>query len=613
MTRLSSRHCQLLLAAALALVLPPLPATARVSQPAGMAADAGNAALPNALNNLGVAKVYTPYQFGGVGDTQRATCTVTMTAASTDLSVSGCAPFAAGDVGKILVVNNAGASATTPLVTTIAAYISSSHVTMGNAAGQTLAGVSEPVTFGHDDSAAINACLSASVAAGATQSYCYLPPAAGGYWGAASAIELFPNSLNTMFVGAGRDRSQVVALAAMPYLVHRGSTFLRGGVMRDIGFDGAKLVTDVGYLSCASFRHDQNVGFYNAGTDSGAVYGDAAGNTAGCNTAQITDVRTYNDPAFYPGNDFPNYGLIVNSTDNKISGVSCVDTLTAGIWIDTAGFDTELRGGHCWGSAGAGGTGLLISSVKQRVYGMVCDTPIATCIDVEAGDVNIVGGLDTNTTGTGINVALSTNDVDIVGFDANTIATQANRVLLNTPHGARLCVQGNPGAIDQCYVYGGFNVLGSDGSWQFAASNTASAANYIAALANVAGQAPYFECIGSDTNISCRLLAKGNGTILFGSHEQDLDTAALAPTSCGSSPSVSGTDNARIITVGTGTVTACTLPFGQTWASAPKCVVAGIGTGSAIVSLSAAPTTASFIIAASASIGGLKVAYRCVQ
>ena len=43
--------------------------------------------------------------------------------------------------------------------------------------------------------------------------------------------------------------------------------------------------------------------------------------------------------------------------------------------------------------------------------------------------------------------------------------------------------------------------------------------------------------------------------------------------SCGSSPSVAGTDMAGVITTGGGVVTACTLNFSATLSGAPACMV----------------------------------------
>jgi hypothetical protein len=47
---------------------------------------------------------------------------------------------------------------------------------------------------------------------------------------------------------------------------------------------------------------------------------------------------------------------------------------------------------------------------------------------------------------------------------------------------------------------------------------------------------------------------------------------------CGTSPSVAGTDHAGTITTGSGTVTACTLNFSGTLAVAPACVVSSAST-----------------------------------
>lgn len=66
-----------------------------------------------------------------------------------------------------------------------------------------------------------------------------------------------------------------------------------------------------------------------------------------------------------------------------------------------------------------------------------------------------------------------------------------------------------------------------------------------------------------------------------GVYSETLDTAGhlrgtgVAPTlsSCGTSPSISGTDIAGTVTMGTGTPTACTITFSTAYASAPNCVV----------------------------------------
>ncbi|HVH75858.1 MAG TPA: glycosyl hydrolase family 28-related protein [Stellaceae bacterium] len=95
-------------------------------------------------------------------------------------------------------------------------------------------------------------------------------------------------------------------------------------------------------------------------------------------------------------------------------------------------------------------------------------------------------------------------------------------------------------------------------------------------------------------------------------HLASLGGTAPAPSSCGTSPAVGGNDVRGTVTIGSGTVTACTVTFHVAYDSTPTVVLTGIGTGSAVVSLSALSASA-FTIAASASIAGQKIGYRVMQ
>lgn len=81
--------------------------------------------------------------------------------------------------------------------------------------------------------------------------------------------------------------------------------------------------------------------------------------------------------------------------------------------------------------------------------------------------------------------------------------------------------------------------------------------------------------------------------------------------SCGTTPSgsVVGDDNQGIITIGGGSVTACTLAFANSWGATPVCVISDNSTAITgdISSISATGFTSSF----SLSLGGGKVYYRC--
>lgn len=101
-----------------------------------------------------------------------------MSSGSTTLT-SATAGFTAGDVGKSISVKGAAASGVTTLVTTIAAYVSATQVTLSaaNASGGSLTGA--VVIWGTDDTAAIQAATDAAEAylsGGATYAQVYFPP-----------------------------------------------------------------------------------------------------------------------------------------------------------------------------------------------------------------------------------------------------------------------------------------------------------------------------------------------------------------------------------------------------------------------------------------------------
>lgn len=82
-----------------------------------------------------------------------------ITAALTTLTCATTAPFAATDVGKRITIAGAGAAGA-QLTTTIATFISASQVTVVAPAGTTVA--AKGVTFGTDDTAAINSAIAAA-------------------------------------------------------------------------------------------------------------------------------------------------------------------------------------------------------------------------------------------------------------------------------------------------------------------------------------------------------------------------------------------------------------------------------------------------------------------
>ena len=78
---------------------------------------------------------------------------------------------------------------------------------------------------------------------------------------------------------------------------------------------------------------------------------------------------------------------------------------------------------------------------------------------------------------------------------------------------------------------------------------------------------------------------------------------------CGVSPSVTGTDAAGIITIGTGIVTSCVLNFSTTLSATPSCIV--ITDSLAVTASIAAVTMSALTMGLSASLPGGKLHYHC--
>ena len=87
------------------------------------------------------------------------------------------------------------------------------------------------------------------------------------------------------------------------------------------------------------------------------------------------------------------------------------------------------------------------------------------------------------------------------------------------------------------------------------------------------------------------------------------DTAkTVTLSSCGTSPSVSGDDNAGVITVGSGTVTACTMTFGNASWRNRRCV---FSTGSNVTIYQSSVSSSAITVTTSATVGSGKIYYTC--
>ncbi len=176
-----------------------------------------------------------------------------------------------------------------------------------------------------------------------------------------------------------------------------------------------------------------------------------------------------------------------------------------------------------------------------------------------------------------------------------------------------------------------FNVTGAAtfGSTGYFISNLSGGTSTLSNLLFIATSSPIFFVgstgrvgIGTSTPSSLFTVASssdiftvdarpGTSTVRIAVH---LNSTGTVPTigTCGTSPSMVGTDNAALITVGTGNPTACSYVFATAWKSLPVCTANVVATSTAISLTIASSTVASTTIISSANIGSSKIAVICV-
>ena len=117
------------------------------------------------------------------------------------------------------------------------------------------------------------------------------------------------------------------------------------------------------------------------------------------------------------------------------------------------------------------------------------------------------------------------------------------------------------------------DVSNSSGS-AFRVAPTASEVDYLQITGGISGTpgVATLSAQGSDADVSLALVPQGGGFVNVNGH---IETHGTAPTitTCGTSPSVTGNDNTFSISIGSGTVTACTINFNHYWQHIPVCNV----------------------------------------
>lgn len=110
-------------------------------------------------------------------------------------------------------------------------------------------------------------------------------------------------------------------------------------------------------------------------------------------------------------------------------------------------------------------------------------------------------------------------------------------------------------------------------------------------------------------NISVGTSTTSTNALYVNGH-QGFALSNVTTTSCGTLPSVSGSDNAGVITVGSGVQTSCTLSFATKWTVAPVCTESDNSV--AVTGDISSVTTSSVTFSFSASLGSGLIYYTCM-
>jgi hypothetical protein len=368
------------------------------------------------------------------------------------------APTAAYSAGNATLQNPALATAgVLPYASTITAVADTAHITLGGGGfGQTLASSPQYVSWGHDDSAAINALISA-VAHTTANASVFLPPSSGGFWGAASNINIAPNALPVTLRGAGMRPAQqatggtsILALAPMAQLVFQNVGAGYGGGAQDIAFDGNKVATNVAFLNCSGAAFYKNVDFANP-----APYGKILilGTPGGSPCVGTSTYATWAEinSAFYNGDvDQPLVGFEVNQTDSHHFGLTVVGAIASDVHINTGANNTSMAEPHVYTAANlvASTYGYLVDAMARLDYPREDGAQLVS-IQVNANHVYISGGETQapSPQAVGVNVASGVSDVVVTAFDATKFATPSTQgVIFNSPVGSGVFGYGNMGA-----------------------------------------------------------------------------------------------------------------------------------------------------------------------
>lgn len=301
---------------------------------------------------------------------------------------------------------------------------------------------------------------------------------------------------------------------------------------------------------------------------------------------------------------------------SQASAVTTTGTgvLTAlGINVGSAGAFVTFNGALGTPSSGTltNATGLPVST---GISGL--GTGIATWLATPSS-ANLASAV-TDETGTGALVFANTPTLVTPNIGAATgtsLSLSSTSPLTFTGAGATIAVNsgsGNNNLSLRTRASGVLNIQNEGGETYFQIAPVAASGidTYMQWVGNTGGASPYASAQGTASNIGMTFIAKGDGTVLFqtgsggtlrfyaGSTIADVTASGIAVTglvsttsyasigtkiraagsapavsSCGTGPTISGSDLAGLVVTGTGTPTSCTITFNAAYSSEPYCTV----------------------------------------
>lgn len=172
------------------------------------------------------------------------------------------------------------------------------------------------------------------------------------------------------------------------------------------------------------------------------------------------------------------------------------------------------------------------------------------------------------------------------------------------------------GATKKATFYGAVEVSGAeviDGDLNFAYGTNATATGTINSTGYNGGTTQYRNLqIDDGKGAALAVFNASTHVTTFAGQIAGNGGALATPTSCGTTPSVAGTDLGGIITTGTGGPTSCTVAFTRTWPNEPSCTLTGEGNGNVFYVSSKSTTGFTLTTAVGAALTSVKINYICM-